>query len=185
MISKMIKLSLLTVLFLPLALYAEKIPISKFFEFYSETKDFKGITYVNFNPSIGLMKGAAGSAQVESKEVKDIMSHIKSVKILTSKVNPNLKEPKKNSNEKSIDLYGEAIKYLALDEFEKFLEVKEDGTNVKMLYKSSKENMVREFLMLVKENNETSIIWIEGVLNLKDLSKIPGMMGVDKKKSEK
>ena len=173
------RLAILAVMAIPIVLTAKDDPLSKFFEKFSKPD---GVTFLQYNPNAGMMGGVNGPAKANSKELKEIMSNIKTIKILTTKAKSMRKNARKENTGQSVNLYGEALKNLPLDDFEKYLELKENGTNVKMLYKSEKDNKVHEFLMLIKENNETSVIWIEGVLDLKDLSKLPGILGVDKGK---
>ena len=172
MISKTLKIVLIALLGFTATLLAEDSKVVKFFDKYS---DIDGITYV----SIG-----GFSAKFDNEELDGLMKNINSIKILTGHKLGKGKKGRGDKAKKTIDLYKEAVKQLPLNDYEQFLEVKESGTNVKMLYKSVK-GKANEFLMLIKEEGESTIIWINGMIELKDLSKIPQMFGVEKKGRKK
>jgi|GEM_PF-6348672 len=169
--AKSILIAFIAVLATTIVLNAKDDRITKFFEKYS---NIEGVTYVNFTPSPALMEGMEEKTQ--DKEASDMMKNISSVKILTSKKRG---EDKQNKSGKNFDnIYNDALKSLPIDEFEKFLEVKEGKKDVKMLYKSSKEKAkAKEFLLIAKEGDDLSIIWVEGLVDLKDLGKLSKMMG--------
>jgi len=172
MISKTLKIVLIALIGLSTTLLAEDSKVSKFFDKYS---DIDGITYV----SVGSL-----NAKLDNAEINGIMKNINSIKILTGHKFGKGKKGRGDKAGKSINLYNEAVKQLPLKDYEQFLEVKESGTNVKMLYKSVK-GKANEFLMLIKEEGESTIIWIDGMIELKDLSKIPHMLGVEKNRVKK
>jgi hypothetical protein len=164
--TKLLVTATFLLLILPVAVFSQDKAISDFFDKYSQ---IDGITYVNFQ---GL------KAKTGNEDIDNLTKNINSVKILTSEQHIKSKEQKKIPN---IDLYAEAIKSLPLKNYEKFLEVKEKGTNFQMLYKT-KNDKVNEMLMIVKENKETTVIWIDGSIDLNDLSKIPNLIGMQKNK---
>ncbi|MFH1051662.1 MAG: DUF4252 domain-containing protein [bacterium] len=172
MINKVIKLVLIAIIGLTYTMQANDDRISKFFEKYS---NIEGVTYVSFNPSPALMEGKG--EQMENKEAADLMKDINSVKILTTKKRAG-RDKKAKANPQNLDnIFQDALKSLPIDEFEKFLEVREGKKEVKMLYKTSKEkNKAKEFLIIAKEGDELSIVWVEGLVDLKDLTKLSKMM---------
>lgn len=151
-------------------LFSQSNEVEQFFKKYS---DVEGISYVNFSPGPGAMEAAAG-ANKSDKEVTDIMKNIKSVKILISK-----------KGKSKINLFDEALKSFSSKDWEQYLEVKEDNKKVKMLYKSGEGNKVKEFLLIVSEENEFTVIWISGSIDLKDVSKIQNLMGKGKSPMKK
>ncbi len=168
MISKTLKIVLIALFGLTATLLAEDSKVAKFFEKYS---DIDGITYVSFGNL---------NAKVGNEELKNINS----IKLLTGHKLGKRKKGRGEKAVKTIDLYKEAVKQLPLKDFKQFLQVKESGTNVKMLYKSVK-GKDNEYLILINEDDESTIIWIAGLIALKDLSKIPHMLGVEKKGRKK
>ncbi len=168
MISKAIKIVLIAILGLTCTLHAKDDSISKFFDKYSNVD---GVTYVNFTPSPELMAGAG--EQMEDKDAAELMKNISSVKILTSKKRDKKGKQDKGNPQNLDNIFNDAKKSLPLDEFEKFLEVKDGNKEVKMLFKKSNEkSKAKEFLMIVKEDGDLTIIWVEGLIDLNDLGKL-------------
>ena len=173
MFNKILNIKRLAILILLsnfIVLSAQTNDVESFFKKYSEGD---GITSMNFSPGPGAMESAANASQAD-KEVTDMMKNIKTVKILTSK-----------KSKAKVNLYDEALKSVNFKDWEQYLEVKEDDKKVKMYYKPADNKKVKEFLLIVSEENESSLIWISGLIDLKDISKIQSMMGKGDKNQTK
>jgi len=171
MMSKIIKLLLIAILGLTYALSAKDDKISQFFEKYS---NLEGVTFVSFTPTPALLDRS--KEQLKDEDARELMKNINNVQILTSKKRGMRKEPDKGNIPNLNNIYQDALKSLPFDEFEKFLEVREGKKDVKMHYKKSNEKTkVKEFLMLIREEKELTIIWIEGLFDVNDLTKLSKM----------
>lgn len=164
MIRKLLKISLIAIITFSTNLFAKQLTLEQFFDKYS---DIDGVTYVAVNPGPTLMSGIAEN--IDDKNVSNLIKGINKIRILTTK---------KNKSGNNINIYSDAIKSLSLNKFQTFLEVKDKNSNVKMLYIPMKnKKQIKNFLMLVKEKDESTIIWIDGIVNFKDISKLTGMLG--------
>lgn len=61
---------------------------------------------------------------------------------------------------------------LPIEGFKEFLSVNEEGKLVKMLNKKGSKDDTNEFLMIVINEGESVLIWIQGNINKKDIEKI-------------
>ncbi|ROL62333.1 DUF4252 domain-containing protein [Bacteroidetes/Chlorobi group bacterium ChocPot_Mid] len=169
--TRIIKIALLSIFAFSYILLAKDDRISKFFEKCSNNQ---GLTYVNFTPTPALIEGMKD--KIQDQEALEMLKNINSVIVLSTKNKSGV-----NNTSKSVDInviYNDALKSLPIDEFEKFLELREGNKEVKMLYKNSKEkSKAREFLMIAKEGDDLSIIWVEGLIDLKNLSKLSKTLG--------
>jgi len=165
MIIKILKIAIFTIISILLSVkIAKSDEITDFFEKYSQIDD---ATYVNLTPNGELLDAAISMAdkKVKDKEIKNILSGISNIRTLS------LENSSKNTIEK---IYNEALKIFSLKNYKKFLEVKEKGQYVLMLYKDEK-SIVQEFVLISKENKDFNIIWINGKIDLKDLPKMQNM----------
>lgn len=163
MISKILKISLIAMISFSMSLFAKSLSLKQFFEKYS---DIDGVTYVAVNPGPSIMSEIADN--MDDKNIANMIKGINKLRILTTK----------NSHRgNNIDIFKDAIESLSLKNYQTFLEVKENKTKVRMLYEPVNDKQIKNFLLLVKERNESTIIWVDGVVDLKDLSKLTGMIG--------
>ena len=167
-LKKLLSIIILFIAF-PLVSSANDEAIEKFFEKYSE---LDGVTYVNFTPDPGMLNDIKKSDEADTKEMQKLFQGLRTVKILTTS------DTKSKLNK---EIYEEALKVFPMNEYKKFMEIKDGGEKIKMLYKEGKSNE-SEFLMLVLDKNELTIIWIKGSFDIKDLPKLQNMMGTMKGK---
>ena len=166
MTSKILKISLIALISFSMNLFSKTLTLEQFFDKYS---DIDGITYVALNAGPNLLSEFSVTKKLKDQSITNLLKGINKIRILTSK---------NNQKGETINIYSDAKSFLNLKNFETFLEVKDKGTKVKILYKSAKnKNKIMNFLMLVKEENESTIIWIDGIIDFRSLSKLTGLMG--------
>ncbi len=158
---KALLITALAIAFIPLTVLAKNDKIEAFFEKYSEVK---GVTYVNLTPTPELMEQASGASGM--KEAGKMMKGIETMRVLTTE-----------DAEVALDvnIYEDALKVFPTEKYKKFLEVKNEGTKVNMLYKGNKEK-VSEYLILVSEDDKQTVVWMKGDLDLNQMSNLGKMM---------
>ncbi len=165
MIFRAIKIVVITITTLLISSVISKADsIDDFFNKYSKLDN---ATFVNITPEPDLLDAAISMSNenVNTPEMKKLLNNLKNIKILTvEKAYQQLIEK----------IFNETQKVFPLKSYKKFLEVKEKDETVQIFYKGEKSN-VEEFLLITKEKEEITIIWIKGKIDFKDLPKIQGI----------
>ena len=155
---------------LTLLLNAQNNAVEEMFNKYSERQ---GFTLVSISSKMFSM---FANKESDSKDADDIISKLKSIKILS--VEDSLLN-------KNLNFYTELVKKLDLSAYEELLVVKKGPDITKFLIKESGKN-ISELLVVKGGPGGNSLISIKGDLNLKnisDLSKdidIQELKGLDK-----
>ena len=149
MLLQRIKLIALLML-VPAMLMAKNHPLDKLIEKYSG-KD--GFSIVNINEDMldMLPLDIGGNKSVD---IHGMVQNIDGVKIISY-------DPSEVKTGKKIDFYDEVIKTVPLKQYKELMTIEEKDQKVKFLVKKEKEK-IKEFIMLTKDGDEVTIIWISG-----------------------
>ncbi len=132
--------------------------MDKFFEKYSNEK---GITYANVIPDTSFL-------DAREKHETFYLRKIKAIKVLTAKAKGDKGESLARR------LYKDALRSLPLEDFQKTLEVKDDEKRVQIYSKSvSDAENLGETLIIVKNGDETTVVWIRGKVDMSLLKHLP------------
>lgn len=140
-----------------LSIFAQKNPVDRLFDKYGGKDGFTTV-YIS-----GKMFSLISDIQDEDDELKESMSNIESIKILTTE-DDSLVNPE-------INFYNGVIKDLEVDEYEEFMIVKEKNQDVKFLVKEENGKIV-ELLLLVGGKGNNAMISIRGLIDLESISQI-------------
>jgi hypothetical protein len=151
---------------LALMMQAQSNPVDEMFNKYSEKQ---GFTVVSISSKMFSM---FANKDAENKDADDIISKLKSIKILT--VEDSLLN-------KNLNFYSELSKKLDLSVYEELMVVKEGPDITKFLIKQS-GNIISELLVIKGGPGGNSLISIRGELNLKNISDLSKSVGIQELK---
>lgn len=157
----------LTTLCLSLIIQAQTNPVDEMFNKYSEKPGFTVVTISSKMFSLFANKDA------DSKNADDIISNLKSIKILS--VEDSLLN-------KNLNFYTELSKKLDLSVYEELMVVKEGPDITKFLIKQSGKT-ISELLVIKGGPDGNSLISIKGNLNLKNISDMSKSLDMQELKS--
>lgn len=159
------KLILILAILLPMAVLAQKTPVDKLFDKYANQK---GFTTVNIS---GKLLGFAAQMEGDDKEVGNMLSNLKGIRVLT------VEDDELN---KKLDFYKEleADGFFKNNNFEVLMEVTEDDEIVRFLAKDAGNGQLSD-LLLVVGGDDNVLISISGLINPKDVGKITKSLNVD------
>jgi hypothetical protein len=141
---------------LNLIMQAQSNPVDDMFNKYSEKQ---GFTVVSISSKMFSM---FANRDVENKDADDIISKLKSIKILS--VEDSLLN-------KNLNFYTELSKKLDLSVYEELMVVKEGPDITKFLIRQN-GNTISELLVITGGPGGNSLISIKGELNLKNISEL-------------
>jgi hypothetical protein len=150
-----------------LVLQAQTNPVDALFDKYSE-KD--GFTVVSIS---GKMFSMFANEDAENKDVDNVISNLKSIKILT--VEDSLLN-------KNLNFYTELSKKLDMTLYEELMVVKTGPDMTKFLIRQS-GNKISELLVVTGGPGGNSLISVKGNLNLKNISDLSKTMDIQELKS--
>ncbi len=156
-----------TALCLALIVQAQSNPVDEMFNKYSEKQ---GFTVVSISSK---MLGLFANKDTENKDADDIISRLKSIKILS--VEDSLLN-------KNLNFYTELSKKLDLSVYEELMVVKSGPDMTKFLIKQS-GNVITELLVVIGGPGGNSLISIKGDLNLKNISDLSKSLDMQELKS--
>jgi hypothetical protein len=145
---------------------AQSNPVDEMFDKYSEKP---GFTVVSISSKMFSMFAGAEEAD---KDADDIISKLKSIKILS--VEDSLLN-------KNLNFYTELSKKLDLSVYEELMAVKEGGNITRFLIRQTGKT-INELLVITGGPEGNSLISIKGDLNLKNLSELSRSVGMDELK---
>lgn len=152
---------------LTLILQAQAGPVEDMFNKYSEKP---GFTVVSISSK---MLGLFANKETDKKEADDIISRLKSIKILS--VEDSLLN-------KNLNFYTELTRKLDLSVYEELMVVKSGPDVTKFLIKQS-GNIISELLVITGGPAGNSLISIKGELNLKNISDLSKSLDMQELKS--
>jgi hypothetical protein len=159
------KLILFLAIVLPMAVLAQKTPVDKLFDKYSNQK---GFTTVNIS---GKLLGFASQLETGDQATTDMLSGLKGIRIL-SVDNDELN--------KNINFYAELEKdgFFKNNNFEVLMEVTEDDEVVRFLAKDAGNGKISD-LLLVVGGDDNALISISGIIDPASIGKITKAMNID------
>ena len=157
----------LTALCLTLIIQAQGNPVDEMFNKYSEKQ---GFTVVSISSKMFSM---FANKDPENKDADDVISKLKSIKILS--VDDSLLN-------KNLNFYTELSKKLDLSIYEELMVVKTGPDITKFLIKQS-GNTISELLVVKGGPGGNSLISIKGELNLKNISDMSKSIDIQELKS--
>lgn len=152
-------LFLIAVLF-PLVVMAQADPIDKLFDKYGEKDGFTSV-YIT-----GKMFQMVSQMELDDPEVNRLLRNISRIRILASE----------DSKETGINFLNELKKDFPFGEFEELMTVREKDQDVKFLVKESGNNI--SHLVLIVSGEDNVIISIEGLIDMKNISRLSKGMGL-------
>lgn len=142
------------------SLFSQNKSVDALFGKYSNLDDFKSV--VMNDPASVLQQSGNGSS---NELTKDLLKGIETIKALTYK-------PEKGKvSDAGKNFSSELSKFSAGDGFVEIMSVNEGKSKIKSLIRKSGDK-VTEFIMLVAGESESTLIWINGDINLKNVSNI-------------
>ncbi len=143
--------------------FGQQNAIEKFFDDYQDNDNF---TMVYVSPKMfGMINKVTGDEF--DQDIKDIISNLKSLRVLTTKVD-------------AMKVYKDANSRINTSQYELLLTARDKGQNVNFFTKSTKnEDIIEELLLLVGGNEEFVMLSFLGSLDLNKLSKIASKLNID------
>ena len=155
-------LILLAAVFMPAV--AQTSPIDKLFDKYAGKDGFTTI-YISSR-----MFSLIAQADLEDKELQEVMGNLKSIRILTAD---------STMSSTGINFYKELEKNLDFSQYEELMVVKEGSQDLKFLIRE-KGRRIEELLMIGGGDNGGNILLsIKGDLSLKNISDISRQIGIE------
>lgn len=138
--------------------------VTKYFDQY---KDDTRFTMVEVSPKLFSMVANIASEEIKDKDVLDMISQMKGLKILQTDHNP-------------MQFYEEAITKINTSSYEEFLTVRDEGQNIKFLVKDEQGgNLVNELLLLVGGEDEFVMLSFVGKIYLDKIGKMAKGLDID------
>lgn len=141
---------------------AQNDAIEKYFSKYIDDERF---TVVYISPKMFSMVAKMDIEDMDP-EVKDIISDLEGLRILTTEFNTN-------------SLYNEAMKTIDMNEYELLMKVRDGEENVHFLVKEGENDEIRELLLLVGGNDQFVLLSFVGNIDLSKISKLANSMDID------
>jgi len=136
-------------------------------KYFNQYKDDTRFTMVEVSPKLFSMIANIASEEIKDKDVLDMISQMKGLKILQTEHEP-------------LNFYKEAIAKINTSSYEEFLTVRDEGQNVKFLVKDEQGgNLVNELLLLVGGEDEFVMISFVGKIYLDKIGKMAKSMDID------
>lgn len=150
--------------------FSQNKSVDSFFSKYSDIEGFKAVV---MNDPASVLSGD------EAELTKDLLKGINTIKALTYKSPGKLSDDGKNFS-------SELSKFNAGEGFSEIMSLNEGRSKIKSLIKKSGDK-VSEFIMIVAGESESTLIWINGDINLQNVSSIGRMLqrGTDKSGKKK
>jgi len=156
----------LIILFGAFTANAQNKAIDKLYEKYSEVK---GFTAVNISSDLFALM-ASGKPEAEQREFTDLIKDIQLMRVLNF--------TKSGNDDKVLkDFIKDIDASINFNEYSKLMEVKDGPSRVHFLNKKINNNL-SEFIMIVTEADEATVISIIGNLDLNKLRKISQQTGI-------
>ena len=139
--------------------FSQESPVEKLFDKYNGKE---GFTSVNIDKD--LFEAMSPLADKDSKGLQKAVKNLKGIKILTY-------TPGSIPKNKRIDFYKEVINTLPLNEYKNLMNVESSDSKVKFLIRK-KNDRPNELLMITGEDSESTLIWMSGDIDLKNIKSL-------------
>jgi hypothetical protein len=160
------KFLILVILLIPFLTMAQETPANTFYEKYSGQEGYTSVYITQYMFELF----AKINNDEEDKEFKEITSKLNSIKILTIDSALNVK------SNRSFDQ--ELLSSLPETIYKDLMVIKDGKQTVRFLI-NEKKNQISEFLMVVYGDGDPVLIFLEGDIDLKQVSKLSKTMNVD------
>ena len=159
------KIALILLLLLPFLANAQQSQLNSFFEKYSGKDGYTSVYISSY--MFELFKKISNKS--EEKEFNDIITRLKSIKILTV-------DSVTNINSK-IKFQKELLSILPKNIYKELMIVKDGSETVSFLFRNEGDK-ISEFVMTVEGSGSPVLIFLEGDIDLKQLSKLSKTMNI-------
>jgi hypothetical protein len=131
--------------------------------FFGDFENDANATLVNISPkTFGMFTKAL--SKTEDAEIKDIVSSVKGLKLVSTEVN-------------ALKHYKDAISKIPSNEYETLVTVKDKGQNIRFFTKGSGD-IVNELVLLVGGENQFLVMSLVGNLDLNKIAKLANKLNV-------
>ena len=155
---------ILSFILLSVASIAQKDAVDALFDKYAGKDGFT--TVIISSKMFSLFQ----DMEIEDNEFNDMMSSLKSIRILASD---------ETLEDQNINFYDEVMKDLDEDDYEELMVVKEKDQDVKFLIKE-RDGKITELLMVAGgKGDNNALISIRGDIDLKNISKLARSMDIE------
>jgi hypothetical protein len=158
------KLIVLLIAVLPMLGMAQESPLNKIFDKYSGQEGYTSVYITSY-----MFDLFAKVAQEEAADFEHVTKGLEAIKILT--VSSDL------SAEKRASFYHEIKNALPPSVYKDFMIVKEGAQEITFKVKDE-GNKISEFVMIVKDKHEPVILFLQGDIDLANLSKMSKSMDI-------
>jgi hypothetical protein len=141
--------------------------VDKIFDKYS---GMDGFTTVYITKYMFDLFRDTGENNKEDDDMAKVLSNLTGIKILAADDDPNTPIP--------VNLYQEVMKQLPVSQYKELMVVKDKDQDVKFLVREDKGKVV-ELLMLVGGKDESALICIQGVIDMKSISKLAKGLNIE------
>ena len=160
------KVSLILLFMIPVLAFSQKSPLNQLFDKYSGQEGYTSVHITKYMFQLF----AEISNDKEDKEFKDVTSKLSAIKILA------LSDDASENQKKSFK--SDLIKNLPKSVYKDLMIIKDGKKEVSFMIKEE-GNKISELVMFVDENNESTLIYLDGDINLKNISKLSKSMKID------
>lgn len=147
-----IKLALIALMCFPMILMAEDKSLDTFFEKYEDSKDVSSVSISLAGIDINL-----------GNEVDDLFEQVDKLKILHFK---NRYKTFRNS-----EFHNDISDIIKKGKYKLLMDVNDGDEKVKIYIVSGKDKLIKEGLIVAQEDDEASLIWVTGNMNLADFTR--------------
>lgn len=160
------KVSLIILLMVPVLVFSQKSPLNTLFDKYSGQEGYTSVHITKYMFQLF----AEISNDKEDKEFKDVTSKLDAIKILA------LSDDATESQKKSFK--SELIKNLPKSQYKDLMIIREGKKVVTFMIKED-GSKISELVMFVDENDKSTLLYLDGDINLKSISKLSKSMKID------
>jgi hypothetical protein len=139
----------------------------KIFDKYSGTDGFTTVYITKY--MFDLFRDTELGSE-EDGDMAKVLSNLTGIKILAS--------DNDSATPVSVNLYQEVMKQLPVSQYKELMVVKEKDQDVKFLVREDKGKVV-ELLMLVGGKDESALICIQGIIDMKSIGKLARGMNIE------
>jgi len=156
---------MLIVLLSPVWLLAQNSQLSKFFDKYSGQEGYTSVYITKYMFELF----AKISDEQEDKEFKELTSNLNSIKILTA---DSLMEVRNGGK-----FQKELLRILPKTDYKDLMIIKEGKQDIRFLIREEKSK-ITELVMIVTGEDDPVLMFLEGDINLKNISKMSKSMKI-------
>ena len=146
-------------------------PLDKFYEKYSGQD---GFTAVNFSKEMFQMiqqMSIGDSANADIKNAKQMVDQLSGLKVLMYNFDST-------GVSRAVSIYNELAGAFSSSAYKELMTIQEGRQYVKFLTKTTSNNKVSEFVMLMKDKTEVGAISITGMIDLASISNMSKFMNI-------